>query len=266
MMKGMPLGIPVVSVGVLRYGVLGCAMGAECNAIALRPDSRARFVMPDARTISLRRPPVVVAVEGRFVPPDVELREVDARWSALCAENSKYFDGSMLQVLGVSRNGHGGVQVHVQACSYRFYAVQLSRANRPGLACGVRPIGVKGIVRDHDKVLIGRRARSVASYPGAWEFVPGGMLEPNERPEDAVLRELREEASLAPVTPPCAIALIFDEVASTWEIVYRIQLQLNGLPEPRWEYDEYRLVTRDELDACATLSPCAVQIAAFAWR
>ena len=78
----------------------------------------------EARVIQLRRPPVVVRVEGRFVPTVAPLDEIEARWKGLCAENPRYFDGTMLQVLGTSRNGHGGVQIHVQECSYRFYAVQ----------------------------------------------------------------------------------------------------------------------------------------------
>ena len=54
---------------------------------------------------------MLVRVEGRFVPSTVALDEVDARWNALCAANPRYFDGALLQVLGTSRNGHGGVQI-----------------------------------------------------------------------------------------------------------------------------------------------------------
>ena len=129
--------------------------------------------MISPRTIQLRRPPVIVRLEGRFVPSAVALAEVDARWAALCAENPRYFDGALLQVMGVSRNGHGGVQIHVQECSYRFYAVQKSGPLGPGLDCGVRPLGVKAIATDGVRVLVGRRSQKVAYYPGAWEFVPG---------------------------------------------------------------------------------------------
>ena len=57
---------------------------------------------------------------------------------------------------------------------------------------------------DH-RVLIAKRPEGKA-MAGLWEF-PGGKVEPNERPEEALLRELREElgietqeACLAPLT------------------------------------------------------------------
>ena len=221
--------------------------------------------MPAARAIRLRRPPVLVRVDGRFVPRSVSLEEVDAAWATLCARNPRYFDGPVLQVLGVSRNGHGGVQIHVQESSYRFVAVAAL-----GIDCGARPIGVKGFVRDGDRVLMGRRSRSVASYPGAWEFVPGGTLEPGEAPEAAVARELSEEAQLEAASPPVAVAVLFDTTASSWEIVYRIAARLDALPKAGcecggWEYDEFRAVDRAGAESLVGLSACARQIMQFAF-
>jgi 8-oxo-dGTP pyrophosphatase MutT (NUDIX family) len=209
----------------------------------------------DGRLIILRRPPVLVQVDGRFVPRDVALDRVDAAWAELCARNPRYFDGPTLQVLGVSRNGHGGVQIHVQESSYRFAAVAAL-----GLDCGARPIGVKGIVRVGDRLLMGRRSRSVAHYPGSWEFVPGGTLEPGETPVAAIGRELREEARIIVKTPPVAVALLFDPVAASWEIVYRIEIDTMAVPEASWEYDEFRLAARAEAHAVGELSACARQI------
>jgi 8-oxo-dGTP pyrophosphatase MutT (NUDIX family) len=200
-----------------------------------------------SRIIRLRRPPVVVATEGRFVPPGIDLDAVDARWSALCAANPKYFDGSMLQVLGTSRNGYGGVQIHVQECSYRFYAVQRADGAWPGLDCGVRPLGVKGIARRGEEVLLGRRSQRVAFYPGLWEFAPGGGLEPGVDPAAQVVKELSEETGLSARAAPIAVALLHDPVAFTWEIVHRLDLGLDALPELGWEYDEFRFVARDAL-------------------
>ncbi len=173
------------------------------------------------------------------MPRGVSLDAVDRRWSALCAANPKYFDGSMWQVLGTSRNGHGGVQIHVQECSYRLYAVQRADGDWPGLDCGVRPLGVKGIASRAGKVLVGKRSARVAYYPNLWEFVPGGGLEPGVDPATQVCRELREEAGLEAVTPAIAVALIYDPVAFTWEIVHRLKLSESAAPELGWEYDEF---------------------------
>ena len=217
--------------------------------------------MGHARIIRLRRPPVVVQTEGRFVPPNVDLAEVDRRWAALCAANPKYFDGSLLQVLGTSRNGHGGVQIHVQECSYRFYAVQRADGDWQGLDCGVRPLGVKALTRRGEALLMGRRSRRVAFYPGLWEFVPGGGLEPGVEPAVQVLRELSEEAGMTAVSPPIAVALLYDPVAWTWEIVHRIDLAESAQAELGWEYDEFRFAERNALPE--PLAPVATQMLAL---
>jgi 8-oxo-dGTP diphosphatase len=51
-----------------------------------------------------------------------------------------------------------------------------------------------GILVRNQTVLAGQRRRSVR-YPLKWEF-PGGKLEPGETPEQALIRELREELSI----------------------------------------------------------------------
>ena len=51
---------------------------------------------------------------------------------------------------------------------------------------------VVAVIERHDRrILIGQRRKSDSS-PLKWEF-PGGKVEENERPEDALRRELREE-------------------------------------------------------------------------
>jgi 8-oxo-dGTP pyrophosphatase MutT (NUDIX family) len=59
-------------------------------------------------------------------------------------------------------------------------------------------------------------------YPELWEFAPAGMMEPNQKPEDIIARELEEETGLMLSSPPTAIALFFDEEAQTWEIVFQL--------------------------------------------
>ncbi len=60
---------------------------------------------------------------------------------------------------------------------------------------------------DPDKrVLIAQRPEG-KSMAGLWEF-PGGKVEPHETPEEAVIRELREELSVR-VTEACLAPLTF---------------------------------------------------------
>ena len=53
---------------------------------------------------------------------------------------------------------------------------------------------VTGLIRKGDKVLIGQRPVG-HSLAGQWEF-PGGKIERNESPEEALVRELDEELGI----------------------------------------------------------------------
>ncbi len=56
------------------------------------------------------------------------------------------------------------------------------------------------------RVLIAQRPES-KSMAGLWEF-PGGKVEAGERPEETLIRELREELGIA-VSEPCLAPLTF---------------------------------------------------------
>ncbi len=58
----------------------------------------------------------------------------------------------------------------------------------------------------HGRVLLSQRPKGKA-LEGLWEF-PGGKIDANERPEDALIRELREELGIV-VKTPCLAPLTF---------------------------------------------------------
>ncbi len=62
------------------------------------------------------------------------------------------------------------------------------------------------LVDDDGRVLIARRPEG-RSMAGLWEF-PGGKIEPGERPEDALIRELGEELGID-VSESCLAPLTF---------------------------------------------------------
>jgi len=62
------------------------------------------------------------------------------------------------------------------------------------------------LVDADDRVLIAKRPEG-KQLAGLWEF-PGGKLDAGERPEEALIRELREELDIA-VKPPCLAPLSF---------------------------------------------------------
>ena len=52
---------------------------------------------------------------------------------------------------------------------------------------------VAAIIRQNNKILATQRG--YGDYKGGWEF-PGGKIEPNETPEDALVREIAEELAM----------------------------------------------------------------------
>ena len=63
------------------------------------------------------------------------------------------------------------------------------------------------VLVDHDgRILLAQRPEGKA-LAGLWEF-PGGKIEPNETPEEALVRELKEEIDIT-TAPSCLAPLTF---------------------------------------------------------
>ncbi len=152
--------------------------------------------------------------EDVFVP-DTTLANVDEAWEKLCKQNPECFDGDIVHVRSVNRTGCGGANIQVAKSSYRFHAVG---------NLGMSPLGVKGICKQGDVYLCGKRGKQMGAYPNMWEFAPSGMVEPEQTPENVIERELEEETGLMLSKPPRAIALFLDEQAKTWEIVFELSV------------------------------------------
>lgn len=59
-------------------------------------------------------------------------------------------------------------------------------------------VGALMVLRDEKlRVLLGRRSETRTSYPNVWD-VPGGQCERGESPQQALLRELKEEVGVVP--------------------------------------------------------------------
>ena len=83
------------------------------------------------------------------------------------------------------------------------------------------------------RVLIARRPEGKA-MAGLWEF-PGGKVEPGERPEETVIRELREELGVD-VTEACLAPLTFASHAyDDFHLLMPLYVcrRWNGAVEPR---------------------------------
>jgi 8-oxo-dGTP diphosphatase len=101
-----------------------------------------------------------------------------------------------------------------------------------------------GVLEREGKILAAKRKRG-AHLEGHWEF-PGGKIEPDESPEDCLVRELAEEIGVR-VRPRGILEVVFHRYAekSVLLLFYRCEL-LEG--EPRAiECDEVRWVALAEL-------------------
>lgn len=110
-------------------------------------------------------------------------------------------------------------------------------------------IGSAAIVRDGDRILLGRRAKDPGR--GNW-ILPGGKIEPFETIKDAVCRELREETGLEiTVDGPIGAFEIVNPPTQHRIILYHWASPVGGTLTPSSDVDELRYVTKEEL---ATMS------------
>lgn len=193
--------------------------------------------METDRLILLRRPPRMLVEPGQWIPPGADLDEVDRLFALAQQKNKRLHDGAIWHVLSHTRDGHGGVTLHVMEAAYRFQAV--ARLLHDNEMSPVRPLGVKCMALTSDGWLMGRRSGNSLTYGGEWEFLGGGSLGVGEIPVDAVRRELREEAGLECNAGVVAVALLFDARVGTWDIVHHASVDHAAVDAPAsWEHTE----------------------------
>ena len=105
---------------------------------------------------------------------------------------------------------------------------------------------VCAIIEQDDLVLCALRSEHM-SLPGKWEF-PGGKLEVNELPEDALIREIKEELNIeiriVEALPISEHAYVPEKIIQL--IPYRCAIVGNKRPSAT-EHSELRWVKKDEL-------------------
>ncbi|WP_369215618.1 (deoxy)nucleoside triphosphate pyrophosphohydrolase [Streptomyces flavofungini] len=104
-------------------------------------------------------------------------------------------------------------------------------------------IVVGAALYDEGRLLAARRS-APPELAGGWEL-PGGKVEPGERCEDALVRELREELGVE--------AAVMERVPGEWPLAKGYVLRVwaarlvSGVPEPLEDHDALRWLTPDEV-------------------
>lgn len=105
------------------------------------------------------------------------------------------------------------------------------------------------------KLLLERRPKDAPVYPGRWD-TPGGHVEEGEAPEEALVRELREELGIGPLR--FRLGAVQDDVEQGTGLFYRhfVYLVLDWVGEPRSrEGRKIRWFSLDEAEALRDLNP-----------
>ncbi|MFJ8072903.1 (deoxy)nucleoside triphosphate pyrophosphohydrolase [Streptomyces sp. NPDC096176] len=125
-----------------------------------------------------------------------------------------------------------------------------------------RVVVVAGAVYDKGRLLAARRS-APEDLAGRWEL-PGGKLEPGESPEQALVRELREELGIE--TEPV------ERLPGEWPLkpgyvlrVWTVRL-LSGDPRPLQDHDALRWLAPGELDDVDWLEQDRPAVAEWARR
>lgn len=180
---------------------------------------------------------------------DVEKKHIDQLWKEAKQEQASLYNGKLLNFVSFN-----GIQLIGEFVHYKYYAVQKMDPNLKHLL-NITPISISGLTFSDDKILVGKRSKSVSQYKGYLELVPSGGLEQEGDGEQInlaqqVMRELTEETGIKKAKAIKPFELIFDRSTGLYEICVAIFLNDKIAKEPiapSAEYQELFWVTHDEL-------------------
>jgi len=103
----------------------------------------------------------------------------------------------------------------------------------------------KALIEQNGKILIIKRSEKTKAYPGYWDF-PGGKLEHGEKPEEGLVREVKEETNLEIKVGEPLFSYLESKNAFAYIVVYNCKF-LSGEIKLSHEHSEYKWVTKKEL-------------------
>jgi 8-oxo-dGTP diphosphatase len=155
---------------------------AEPETAAGRPELLARGPWPLERVTAQWR-------EESFEPSPAQSEAADAAIAELRARSSPSHDGVAARLVDY-RAQDGGVQLELQPLRWALRLLPGDASDSVAALC---------VTRSADgRWLAGRRAPWLASWAGRWALGAGGAVDLGENPADTLVRELREEWSVAP--------------------------------------------------------------------
>jgi 8-oxo-dGTP diphosphatase len=127
--------------------------------------------------------------EERFEPPPAHVEAADAAVRELQERGSPSHDGVAGRLVG-HRQDNGSIELELQPLRWALRLVSGDASGSVAALC---------VTRSADgRWLAGRRAPWLATWAGRWALGAGGAVDLGENPADTLVRELREEWSVAP--------------------------------------------------------------------
>lgn len=174
---------------------------------------------------------------------DIET-QVNQIWAYERGSNPHLFNGKVFTMLSWSPH-----EVVGAFCEYKYF-VAATRDPEIRQALQLRPLGVSGILRSGNSLLVGRRAMNLFSRPGLYELCPSGSIDPAALREERIdLRrqleiELEEETRIpfTDVLSSHVKGLAYTSSDGIWDLVIECELDSSYALKsiaPTQEYSEF---------------------------
>tara|TARA_R110002096_G_scaffold223391_1_gene412679 strand:- start:9522 stop:10244 length:723 start_codon:yes stop_codon:yes gene_type:complete len=181
--------------------------------------------------VDLAGEPVVLDTGEPVVPDPRVLARIDAIWTAeKAARGDALFDAPLFDL-----HVRDGAMLRGAYVPYRYFVAQ-RRDPELRAQLNITPVGVAGILRVGDGVVLGRRDQASELDAGRWESVPSGGLDDTNRMDDGrvdaraqLLDELGEEVGLDPadITGMRSLGLIHDGRDGVSELAFELTTELD---------------------------------------
>jgi 8-oxo-dGTP diphosphatase len=125
-----------------------------------------------------------------FDPPSAATDAADVAIAALAERGSPSHDGLAARLVDWSVDGDGRLNMQLQPIRWALRLVEGNACSSIASLCVIRDV--------QGRWLAGRRAAWLSSWAGRWALGAGGAVDLGESPADTLVRELREEWSVAP--------------------------------------------------------------------
>jgi 8-oxo-dGTP pyrophosphatase MutT (NUDIX family) len=122
---------------------------------------------------------------------------------------------------------------------------------------------VTAFVEREGRVLVVRRSDRVRTYPGRWAGI-SGYVNASELPEDAALREVREETQLRARITCAGLPIDVDDGDLKWRVHPFLAATMGGAPQLDWEAVEARWIHPAEVGKLEAV-PALVESLARVW-